>query len=425
MDKTSQELLAFIDKSSTSFHAVDVIQKELETLNYQQLIEADKWTVSPNSKYYITRADGSLLMIHTPKNITKSNPFKIIGAHTDSPCLKVKSNPTSEKSGYCMLNVEVYGGVLLSSWFDKDIQLGGRIFTENEAGELKSHLVTLPYKLRIPRLAIHLDREVNTAGFKINAQEHVFPVMGLDTSVSFEALLLKEVANSKGLKVLSTDLFMFDAQASSFGGVDNEFIYAPRLDNLSSTHAALEALKVQDCHENDFQVAVFFQHEEIGSKSQNGGDSNFLEVSLNRITSALEWKSEDVSQAMAKSYFISADMAHAVHPNYAEKHDKNHQPHINKGPVIKANANIRYATDAFSIAKFKQWCHKAEVEYQDFCSRNDVGCGSTIGPMTAAKLGVATIDIGNPMLSMHSIREMAGSKDHGELIKVFDVFYKS
>ncbi len=148
-------------------------------------------------------------------------------------------------------------------------------------------------------------------------------------------------------------------------------------------------------------------------------------MSLNRITSALDWKNEDFSQSMAKSYFISADMAHAVHPNYAEKHDKNHQPHINKGLVIKANANIRYATDAFSIAKFKQWCHKAGVSYQDFCSRNDVGCGSTIGPMTASKLGVATIDIGNPMLSMHSIREMAGSKDHGELIKVFNVFYKS
>ncbi len=275
MDKSSQELLAFIDKSSTSFHAVDVIQKKLDTLDYEQLIETEKWHISANSKYYITRADGSLLMIHTPKNISKSNPFKMIGAHTDSPCLKVKSNPTSIKSGYCMLNVEVYGGVLLSSWFDKDIQIGGRVFTENKAGELKSHLITLPYKLRIPRLAIHLDREVNKAGFKINAQEHVFPIMGLDTSISFDKLLLKEITNSDGLTILSTDLFLFDAQASSFGGVENEFIYAPRLDNLSSTHAALESLKTQDFHHDNFQVAVFFQHEEIGSKSQNGGDSNF------------------------------------------------------------------------------------------------------------------------------------------------------
>jgi aspartyl aminopeptidase len=313
--------------------------------------------------------------------------------------------------------------VLLTSWFDKDLYFGGRIIIEDENGELEQRIIKIEKRLRIPRLAIHLDREVNKEGFKPNPQEHMFPVIGLDKDLKFEDWIQKEVGISG--TILSWDLFLFDAEKSSLGGIHKEFIFAPRLDNLASVHASFEALQLSDDKINNVQMAVYFQHEEIGSESQNGANSNFLEATLKRIHGHISSNDETYFQTLARSFFISADMAHAVHPNYSDKHDSIHKPLIGSGPVIKSNANMRYATDAFSIAKFKQWCKKANIPFQDFCSRNDIGCGSTIGPMTAAKIGMPTIDVGNPMLSMHSIREMCGVKDHDAIIKVFAEFYKS
>ena len=416
-----QNLLDFIDQSSTSFHAVENLKSDLLQKKYIELKEAEAWNLKSGQKYFVTRAEGSIIIFHTPKNWNQDYTFKIIGAHTDSPCLKIKNNPISKSKGYQMLNVEVYGGVLLTSWFDRDLFFGGRVIIENENGELISQIIDVKKRLRIPRLAIHLDRGVNNEGFKPNPQEHMFPVIGMSEELSFEEWV-KQETDIKG-NILSWDLFLYDAEKCSFGGVNNEFIYAPRLDNLASVHASYEALVESKLSENDIQIAAYFQHEEIGSTSQNGANSNFLEVVLKRIHHSKVESEESFYQTIAKSFFISADMAHAVHPNYSAKHDANHQPEIDKGPVIKSNANIRYATDAFSIAKFKQWCKKAKVPFQDFCSRNDIGCGSTIGPMTAANIGIPTIDIGNPMLSMHSIREMAGVKDHNYIIDLFKVFY--
>ena len=419
----TQNLLNFIDSSSTCFHVVTNLKEELTLLNYQELHEYGTWSLQKDEKYFVTRADGSIIIFNTPKNWTSDYALKIIGAHTDSPCLKIKSNPLSTKEGYQLLNVEIYGGVLLTSWFDRDLNFGGRLIIENELGELEQKTVSIKKKLRIPRLAIHLDREVNKQGFTPNPQEHMFPIIGLSDKICFEDWL-KEETGVTGT-ILSWDLFLFDAEKSSFGGINNEFVYAPRLDNLASVHASFEALKQSKNTDNTVQMAVYFQHEEIGSESQNGAGSNFLEATLKRIHSFATANEEDYFKAIARSFFISADMAHAVHPNYQSKHDANHRPLIGDGPVIKSNANMRYATDAFSIAKFKQWCKKAHVPFQDFCSRNDIGCGSTIGPMTAAKIGIPTIDIGNPMLSMHSIREMCGTKDHNLIINVFTEFYKS
>ena len=271
-------------------------------------------------------------------------------------------------------------------------------------------------------MAIHLDREVNKKGFTPNPQEHMFPIIGLSDTINFEDWLREETGVSG--TILSWDLFLFDAEKSSFGGINNEFIYAPRLDNLASVHASFEALQQATTTDNELQIAAYFQHEEIGSESQNGANSNFLEATLKRIHAFVSPQEETYFQTVARSFFISADMAHATHPSYATKHDANHKPRIGAGPVIKSNANMRYATDAFSIAKFKQWCKKANVPFQDFCSRNDIGCGSTIGPMVAAQIGIPTIDVGNPMLSMHSIREMCGTKDHEFIIAVFKEFYK-
>ena len=418
----AKNLLDFIDQSSTSFHAVENLRDELLKKKYQELKEQDNWDLKNGTKYFVTRAEGSILIFHTPKNWTSNYAFKIIGAHTDSPCLKIKSNPISTKEGYQMLNVEVYGGVLLTSWFDKDLYFGGRVIVENEEGLLSSKIIKVEKRLRIPRLAIHLDREVNQAGFKPNPQEQMLPVIGMKKDLLFEDWI-KQETGIEG-KILSWDLFLFDAEKSSLGGIDNEFIYAPRLDNLASVHASFKALEKSKPLDNVIQMVAYFQHEEIGSTSQNGANSNFLEATLNRIHAAVSTSKEVFFQTIAKSFFISADMAHAVHPNYSAKHDANHKPKIDAGPVIKSNANMRYATDAFSIAKFKQWCIKANVPFQDFCSRNDIGCGSTIGPMTAANIGIPTIDVGNPMLSMHSIREMCGVKDHDYIIEVFKEFFK-
>jgi aspartyl aminopeptidase len=418
----SKSLISFVNKSTTAFHAVEELKSDLLKNKYTPLNESESWTLKANSKYFVIREDASIIVFTSPKKINDKTSFNIIGAHTDSPCLKIKSNPISQKEGYQLLNIEIYGGVLLTSWFDKDLLIGGRVFTENKNGEIEKHLITLPYKVKIPRLAIHLDRGVNEEGFKVNAQTQMMPVLGLDDSINFETLLQKEI-NTKN-KVLSTDLFLFDSEASCFGGFKDEFIYSPRMDNLAMVHASYEAITSQKNNENDFQVAVYFHNEEIGSNTQNGGDSNFLEATLKRVCGSFNLSESDFLQAMAKSYFISADMAHAVHPSYAEKHDPNHKPLMNRGPVIKSNANMRYATDGKTIAQFKQLCNKANVPFQDFCGRNDMGCGSTIGPMTASKLGICAVDVGNPMLSMHSIREMAGREDHTMMIKVFQEFYK-
>ena len=419
----SQSLLDFIDSSSTSFHVVENLKNDVLQQNYQELKEEESWSLQRGEKYFVTRADGSIILFKTPNNWAKEYAFNIIGAHTDSPCLKIKNNPVSTKEGYKLLNIEIYGGVLLTSWFDRDLFFGGRLIVEDDNGVLTQQTIKVEKRLRIPRLAIHLDRGVNNEGFKPNPQQHMFPIIGLDNELDFEDWIKKETGVSGN--ILSWDLFLFDAEKSNFGGANNEFIYAPRLDNLASVHASFEALQLADSANNTVQMAAYFQHEEIGSESQNGAGSNFLEATLKRIHNSISSSEENFFQTLAGSFFISADMAHAVHPNYGNKHDANHRPAIGLGPVIKSNANMRYATDAFSIAKFKQWCKKANVPFQDFCSRNDIGCGSTIGPMTAAKLGIPTIDVGNPMLSMHSIREMCGTKDHDTIIKVFTEFYKS
>jgi len=423
MSSSAQALLTFIDKNPTAFHAVDSLTSELVAHGFEKLDESNAWQIKEDSSYFVCRGDASIIAFRTPSQWSANAAFKIIGAHTDSPALKVKSKPTSTREGYQVLNIEVYGGALLTSWFDKDLLLGGRVLYQDQDGKLQSTLIQLPYRLRIPRLAIHLDRMVNKEGFKVNPQEHLCPILGLDNERDFEAWIAKEAAIQGQL--LSWDLFLFDAEKASFGGVNNEFIYASRLDNLASVHAATQALLSSAPHPHDFLLGAFFQHEEVGSTSQNGADSNFIETVLKRIVLAFTDKQETFFQSVASSFFISTDMTHAVHPNYGSAHDPQHKPMLNKGPVIKSNANMRYATDAFSIAKFKQWCHKAGVSFQDFCNRNDMGCGSTIGPMVAANLGIATIDIGNAMLSMHSIREMAGTDDHQMMIDVFQAFFDS
>ncbi|TDL99126.1 MAG: M18 family aminopeptidase [Flavobacteriaceae bacterium] len=418
--QTIDDLLSFIDLCPSPFHAVDTLEKRLQKRGFIQLFENKPWAVEKGKSYFVSRGDASIIAFAIPKENLEKARFKMIGAHTDSPCLRVKNNPVSSKFGYQLLNVEIYGGVLLTSWFDKDLKVSGRVLSENPKGELSTQLVTLPYLVKIPRLAIHLDREVNSHGFKPNPQTEMLPILGLDPTLKMEDLLAKEIGNDQ--KILSFDLCLHDSEKSTLGGVNSEFIFAPRLDNLASVHSSICSLEKLE-NPKDISVCAYFNHEEIGSVSNTGADSNFLVNTLQKIHFSLGLKPEQFSEKLTDSFLISADMAHGIHPNFPGLHDPYHAPKINQGPVIKNNVNVRYATDGFSTAKMLQWAEKAKVNIQNFSSRNDLGCGSTIGPKVSANLGIPTLDLGNPMLSMHSIREMAGVNDHLEMIKLFDSFF--
>ena len=416
-----QSLLEFIDRSPTPFHAVQEITNTLSNKDFIEIKETDAWRLKPNGRYFLTRNDSSLIAF-----VVGSKPeFKIIGAHTDSPNLRLKPQAVYAKNGYLQLGVEVYGGVLLSTWTDRDLSLAGRVVL---AGKKNPSTKLVRFKqalLRIPQLAIHLNRNVNKKGLILNEQNHLPPIFSMQNKSAPDEVLKKMVARElkcKPVNIMGLDLSLYDTQPGALAGAEREFIFSGRLDNLASCHSAMHALTESTMKDPATRVIAFYDHEEVGSESAQGAGSPFLKDVLERII--LSEKREGFLRAMANSFFISADMAHAIHPNYSEMHDNQHMPIINGGPVIKSNAGQRYATDAMSSVWFESLCKKAGIPVQKFVVRSDLGCGSTIGPITAANLGVRTVDIGNPMLSMHSIREMAGANDHELLIRAFKEFFR-
>ncbi len=423
--KSIHDLLEFIDHSPTPFHAVEEMKSKLIAQGYSELKESDAWELTSNGKYFLTRNDSSLIAFIVGTKTKDASGFKIIGAHTDSPNLKLKPNPAYDKSGYLQLGVEVYGGVLLTTWTDRDLSLAGRVIIKDKK---QPQLVRFDEPLlRIPQLAIHLNRDVNEKGLTLNKQNHLPPIFSLaGEKGSTKDLLEKRVAQKlkcKSANILNMELSLYDTQSGAIGGAEGEFIFSGRLDNLASCHAALHALTESKTKDPMTRVIAFYDHEEVGSDSAQGAGSPFLKDVLERLTLESDNPRETFFRSMANSFFISADMAHAVHPNYSEKHDAKHMPILNGGPVIKCNSNQRYATEGVSSAWFEMLCKKAGVPVQKFVVRSDLGCGSTIGPTTAANLGIRTVDVGNPMLSMHSIREMAGAKDHLPLIKAFKEYF--
>jgi aspartyl aminopeptidase len=419
-----QNLLSFIDRSPTPFHAVQEMSDVLSSKGFIEIEEADAWQLVPNGKYFLTRNNSSLIAF-----TVGSKPgvaFKIIGAHTDSPNLRLKPKAGYAKNDYLQLGVEVYGGVLLSTWTDRDLSLAGRVIL---AGNKKPVAKLIRFEqplLRIPQLAIHLNRDVNKKGLVLNEQNHLPPIFSLqNNNASPDEILKKMIAKKlkcRPADIMGLELSLYDTQPGAIAGAEGEFIFSGRLDNLASCHSAVHALTESNKKDTATRVIAFYDHEEVGSETAQGAGSTFLKDVLERVT--LKGEREGFLRALAKSFFISADMAHAVHPNYSDRHDSQHMPMINGGPVIKSNANQRYATDGVSSAWFETLCGKAKVPVQKFVVRSDLGCGSTIGPITAANLGIRTVDIGNPMLSMHSIREMAGAKDHELLIRVFKEFFQ-
>lgn len=423
-----QQLLDFIDASPSPGHAVNSIEAKLADYKFIKLEETEKWHLKAGGRYYVVRDDSSVIVFVPGQQPLVNTGFKLIGAHTDSPGLRIKPNPATPSNGLLRLAVEVYGGPILATFTDRDLSLAGRVSYKNEQGELVSKLVKCDKPLlRLPNLAIHLNRTVNEEGLKLHKQTELPLIFSQLTEQQLPAdyftSWLQQQAGVDAQRILSWDLSVYDTQKGVFWGADNEFYADSQLDNLASCHAALTALLDESVLAADSTlVCAFFDHEEIGSESHKGADGSFLTDVLARIALATQVDSEDLPRALAKSFMISADMAHAYQPSFPAVYDAEHKVMVNQGPVIKINANQRYSTSSGTEALFADCCEQAGVPYQKYSHRNDLGCGSTIGPVTSSQLGIRSVDVGNPLWAMHSIRESAGVLDHVYIIKALRQF---
>ncbi len=403
-------LLGFLDASPTPFHVTRNMAMMCENAGFMKLDERDKWSLEVGQKYYVTRNDSSIIAFTYPG----SDEYVLMGAHTDSPNLKLKPSPVIEKNGLVQLGVEPYGGLLLNPWFDRDLSIAGKVVYENFQGDIEEMLIDVQKPMAvIPSLAIHLDDKANKDR-TVNKQTDIVPIItteDFDFDTWIEWALSKEgVRECK--KLLSHELSLYDTQKASFVGLHDDFIASARLDNLLSCYVSLITICSVDASAP--YVMVCSDHEEVGSESTSGAAGSFLESVLRRMTPDFE----SFTQLTRKSLMVSCDNAHAIHPNYASKHDENHAPLINKGVVVKVNANQRYASNSKTISRFMMAAQKQELKLQEFVTRSDMGCGSTIGPITATRLGIDTLDVGLPTFAMHSIRELAGSKDAHQLYKI-------
>ncbi len=420
--EVARDLLQFIEASPTPYHAVREVVARLVQQGFVAFDEAQPWQVAPGARGYVVRG-GSVIAFALGTRTPAETGFVLVGAHTDSPGLRVKPYPDLERSGARQVSVEVYGSPILATWTDRDLGLAGRLLLADGSNALVR--VAQP-EWHIPNLAIHLNREVNKTGLLLDAQQHLAPVWGLrhdDARPLIERMLAAiDGGNAKAPSppasdVIGFDLAFYDLTPPTLGGEQREFLFAARLDNLASCHAALAALFASGDSERS-RVVVLYDHEEVGSRSFAGAQSRFLDAVLERLTMGFPGSDhETLPRALARSLLVSADMAHAVHPNHADKHDAQHRPQLALGPVVKVNANQSYATDGASAAAFVAACRRANIVPQFFNCRNDIPCGSTIGPITAARLGVRTVDVGTPMLSMHSCREMAATSDVDTMIR--------
>ena len=425
----ANQLIDFIYASPTAFHAVDTVKGALQKHGFQELKEADKWSLSKGGKYYMTKNDSAIVAFTVGNGNIEEKGFKIIGAHTDSPTFRIKPDPEMTCEGsYVKLNTEIYGGPILNTWLDRPLAVAGRV-TLNSSDILhpETRLVNINKPLLvIPNLAIHMNRDVNK-GVELNGQKDTLPLLAqINDNLEKGNYLLSTLAAE--LKINSADitdfdLFLYEFEKGSIIGLNNEFISSGRLDDLAMVHAGLEAL-VRTGPSEGTNVLVAFDNEEVGSATKQGADSPFLSKILERIVIAQGKGREDFFRALAKSFMISADLAHAVHPNNSDKHDPVNKPLLNQGPVIKISANQSYTTDSASAAVYEAICRKAGVPVQKFVNRSDVKGGSTIGPKSATHLDIRSVDMGTPTLAMHSVRELSGVLDHTFVTKSFEEFYK-
>ncbi|KAK3939941.1 peptidase M18 [Diplogelasinospora grovesii] len=478
--KSASAFLDFVNASPTPYHAVATAASLLEKAGFQNIKERDNWssTVKPGGKYYLTRNSSSIVAFAVGGQWKPGNPVGMVGAHTDSPCLRIK--PVSKKvaNGFIQVGVETYGGGIWHSWFDRDLSIAGRVLVKDQGNFVQKLIKVDKPLLRIPALAIHLHRESN---FNPNKETELLPIAGMvaaelnrtgaaetqkpsgeekmegvegqgegehqplkDMTERHHPYIVEIIAEHAGVSspdVVDFELVLYDTQKACLGGLHDEFIFSARLDNLDMTYCAIQGLieSVRSTpldKDTAIRLIACFDHEEIGSVSAQGADSNLIPAVLRRLSilpggnrsekqQPAEEEGSAFEQTLSTSFLLSADMAHSVHPNYAAKYEANHQPEMNKGPVIKINANQRYATNSPGIVLVQEAARKAGIPLQLFVVKNDSPCGSTIGPMLSAKLGVRTLDLGNPQLSMHSIRETGGSHDVEHAIKLFESFLSS
>lgn len=414
MDKNdfNEGLLGFLDASPTPFHATLNMSMMFENAGFVKLDEVEKWELQDGGKYYLTRNDSSIIAFTYPK--TKKE-YLMVGAHTDSPNLKLKPNSIVKEHGVVKFAVEPYGGLLLNPWFDRDLSIAGRVNFEDANGILHDALINVDKPIAIiPSLAIHLDEKANSER-TVNKQTDISPIMTTNEDFDFEEFvkwqLHKQDINDVK-KVYAHELSFYDTQKASFVGLHSDFIASARLDNLLSCYVGM--LAICSVEADTPMLFIASDHEEVGSESTSGAAGSFLENTLRRMFCDYD----EYMQMIRSSVMVSADNAHAIHPNYPSKHDSNHAPKINAGSVIKVNANQRYASNSKTISHFLRVASSLDEKTQSFVTRSDMGCGSTIGPITATRLGIETLDVGLPTFGMHSIRELCGSEDAHSLYKI-------
>lgn len=427
--KKAQDLIDFIYDSPSPFHVIHNVKKKLTEHNFSELHLTEKWTIKKGGKYFVCQNDTSLFAFIIGHGEIEEKGFKIIAAHSDSPTFRIKPSPEiSVEKSYLQFNTETYGGPILSTWFDRPLSVAGRVSVMGkDMLNPTTYLVNIPKPiLIIPNLPIHFNRTVND-GVAINKQVDMLPVTAIiNEEINNELLLAKKISEEIKVPVediLEVDLNLYDFTKGSIIGLNNEFISSGKLDDLAMVHAGLEAIiEAPVC--NSTNVLAIYDNEEVGSRSKQGAGSPILKDILNRITIVLGKNEEDSQRAIYNSFMVSADMAHALHPNHPDKHDPVLRPKINGGPVIKIEANQKYTTDSNSCAVFEMICNEAGIPYQKFVNRSDMVGGSTLGNISSSQLAIRSVDVGNPMWAMHSIRETSGVDDHTYMIKAFNSFYK-
>lgn len=425
----AKNLIGFIHNSPTAFHSVETSEELLKLNGFENLDARSNWDIKKGGKYYTTKNSSAIIAFTVDTDNLKEDGFRIIGSHSDSPSFRIKPSPEMEvEKTYLKLNTECYGGPILNTWLDRPLAIAGRVVLKGENVLRPTEtLVNINRPICIiPNLAIHMNREVND-GFALNKQKDMLPLVGLlNDTLEKENFLVKTIAKELGVKIeeiLDFDLFLYEYEKGILIGENEEMISCGRLDNLSMAHASLHAL-VDAKAVNGVNVVAVFDNEEVGSSTKQGADSNMLINVLERISLGLGQTREEFFRSLYSSFIISADLAHAVHPNVPEKHDPTSRPVMGKGPVIKINANQAYTSDSQSIAVYKMICKQAGVNCQEFVNRSDVRGGSTIGPISSTHIDIPSVDIGSPILAMHSIRELGCVEDHMDIYKTFKVFYE-
>ena len=420
------DLIDFIDASPSPWHAVATTEQRLLARGYTRLNETERWLLDAGGRYFVVRGGGSLVAFTLGRHPINESGLRIVGAHTDSPGLRIKPKAAHGADPLVRLGVEIYGSPILATFTDRDLSLAGRVNVRSSHG-LESRLLRFDRPLvRLPNLAIHMNRNVNEEGLRLDKQSELPLLLALkesghDGDGQFRHYLA-DALNVDGKDILTWELNVFDTQRGSLWGPDSEFIADSQLDNLASCHAALSALLSVNDSEATCMIALF-DHEEVGSESASGAGGSFVSDVIARIAASTQVDEEGRRCALAGSFFVSADMAHAYHPNFPAAYEPCHHAIVNAGPVIKSNANQRYSTSADTAALFISLCESVRVPYQHYTHRTDLGCGSTIGPIVASHLGIASVDVGAPLWAMHSIRESAGVADHGYMITVLQALF--